>query len=64
MDFVEDHQPIEVVGEVELGLGELGAVGLGLEVEVERASPNAAAAFSASVVFPTWRGPSSATAGE
>ena len=33
MHFVKDHQLVEVVGQVELGLGQFGAVGLGFEVE-------------------------------
>ncbi len=36
VDFVEDDEPIQAVGQVQLGLGELGAILLGFEVQVER----------------------------
>jgi hypothetical protein len=50
-----------VVGQIEFGLGQLGAVLFGFEVEIE--GVEARPTSSARVVLPTWRGPSKATAG-
>ena len=61
LDLVEDHELVRVLRQVQLGLGQLRQVGLGLEVEIDRRPVLATA--SASVVLPTCRGPSSATAG-
>jgi hypothetical protein len=36
LDLVEDDELVVVLREVELGLGKLGAIGLGLEVEIDR----------------------------
>ena len=36
LDLVEDDELVLVLRQVELGLGELGAVGLGLEIEIDR----------------------------
>ena len=51
LDFVEDDELVLVLRQVELGLGELGAVGFRLEIEIDRRPPWANSI--ASVVLPT-----------
>ena len=39
VDFVDDHEPVQVVRQVEFGLREPGPVLLGLQTQVQRVAP-------------------------
>ena len=41
MDFIEDDQAVEAIGEIELGFAQPGPVRLGLQVEIEGRPPPA-----------------------
>ena len=61
MHLVKDHELVFVACKIELGLGQLGAIGIRFQVKIDRGAR--LTYFVGQVVFPTCRGPSNATAG-